>query len=530
MSLENGELDDYTCVYTVIADDQWSNRSYKPKNNALAGMAWIAKLTEDPHPTRVTAIKRNMYLAQLIINLTDRKLAKPFMKMPTSESLENYENIEYSREPKRQNKMEKTHEIFNREISLDELNHISSDERTYIAIQSIENGSTLFGYVAVSFGHSASPLWVNAQGETIKSPAPKLQNLPVSSAGSQGFDINLDDQATDGLNSLVNEVWDMLSRRKILEIREHTGEFYRMLYNTVEQEMLVDELSSGCRDPYVEKLIIFLTEKLLSENIRNPLAFRRINLLSALKKRIKAVINEIEDRRNMIEEVKKTVGMTTIQLKNRANCPSFASVITLQEALEGTMNKKSIDILKMQFTPNEIDMFKLVIINEKKRLLMLLKNKLDNVTGEMYQDIKDTIMQGLRSYQLARKEWERVSHVLKEYDEIEKLIFVNRAIAENDGEDSDNKFLKAITKEIDLAQKRLKNAIIKTDKEEKDISKLHTVIHELHVKYEFEKMVAEKLNQILKEEINNEKMELAEREATIQSLENERLRIDPNFK
>lgn len=129
-----------------------------------------------------------------------------------------------------------------------------------------------------------------------KCPVPNLKNLPVSSTDSQGFDINSDDQATDGLNSLVYEVWDVLSRRKTLEIRERAGDFYRMLYNTVEQEMLADhnnEFSSGCRDLYVEKLIVFLTEKLLSENISNPLAFQRINLLSELKIRIKAVINEV---------------------------------------------------------------------------------------------------------------------------------------------------------------------------------------------------------------------------------------------
>lgn len=129
-----------------------------------------------------------------------------------------------------------------------------------------------------------------------KCPTPSLQNLPVCSAGSRGFDIGSDDQAIDGLNSLVDEVWSVLSRRQKLEIRERAGEFYRMLYNTVEQEMLADhdnDFASCCRDPYVEKLIVFLTDKLISEKIRNPLAFRRISLLSALKKRIKAVIDEV---------------------------------------------------------------------------------------------------------------------------------------------------------------------------------------------------------------------------------------------
>lgn len=110
-----------------------------------------------------------MYLAQLLMNLTDGKLLKPFTEMPISEPFENYKDIEYPDEPKRTIKKQiVTHEISNRELPLDELNHVSSDERTYIAIQAMANGTTLFGYVAVTFGPTnTDPLWVNAQGETM---------------------------------------------------------------------------------------------------------------------------------------------------------------------------------------------------------------------------------------------------------------------------------------------------------------------------------------------------------------------------
>lgn len=111
-----------------------------------------------------------MYLAQLHVHLTDGKLLKPFTQMPTSDPFEDYKEIEYPGEPKREvKKVIVTHEISNRELPLDELNHVSTDERTYIAIQSLENGTTLFGYVAVTIGNNsdASPLWVNAQGENM---------------------------------------------------------------------------------------------------------------------------------------------------------------------------------------------------------------------------------------------------------------------------------------------------------------------------------------------------------------------------
>lgn len=97
-----------------------------------------------------------------------------------------------------------------------------------------------------------------------------------------------------------------------------------------------------------------------------------------------------------------------------------------------------------------------MIINEKKRTLKLLKTKLDNVTGDMYQDLKDSIIQGLRAYRLARKEWERVFHVIKEYGEVKKYINASLTITENNGNSSQDKFIDTITNEIDLAQNRLK--------------------------------------------------------------------------
>lgn len=124
-------------------------------------------------------------------------------------------------------------------------------------------------------------------------PTPSLQDLPVN-CSVQDFDIDIDDQASSGLETLVNEVWNVLSQRHTIEFRERASDFYRMLYNTVEQEMLTERNnlhSNGSRDPYVEKLISFLTKDLIADGLLDPKEFRRLSLLSKLKKRIKAHIN-----------------------------------------------------------------------------------------------------------------------------------------------------------------------------------------------------------------------------------------------
>lgn len=69
-----------------------------------------------------------------------------------------------------------------------------------------------------------------------------------------------------------------------------------MLHNVIEQEMLMEQnnlLTSNCRDPYVNKLIDFLTEDLTAEVIRDNRDFHRLSLLSELKGRIRTIINKV---------------------------------------------------------------------------------------------------------------------------------------------------------------------------------------------------------------------------------------------
>lgn len=107
-----------------------------------------------------------MYLAQLLINLYDGRLLSPFTSMPTKRPLENLDEFwEESREPDRRASDVSGSES-NKELPLDKFNHVSSDGRIYIAIQSLANG--LFGYLAVTIGNiGTDPLWVNSQGETV---------------------------------------------------------------------------------------------------------------------------------------------------------------------------------------------------------------------------------------------------------------------------------------------------------------------------------------------------------------------------
>jgi len=97
--------------------------------------------------------------------------------------------------------------------------------------------------------------------------------------------------------------------------------------------------------------------------------------------------------------------------------------------------------------------FQKVIVNEKIHVMQLIKIRLDKMTGEMYKDLKESISRGLQNYQAARKEWERVWIVIKEYEEVSKLL-AGLETSKSDN-NSDERFLKAIENEINIAQLRL---------------------------------------------------------------------------
>lgn len=134
----------------------------------MPSQVWINKLLEAPHPHISLAMKRNMYMSKLVLDLYSCKLKAPFISMPPNKPLETFDEFPSYGGPDSQPEEIVAPEIVNRELPLDELNHVSTDERTYVAIQSLCNGATLFGYVAVTIGHADDgSLWLNSRGETM---------------------------------------------------------------------------------------------------------------------------------------------------------------------------------------------------------------------------------------------------------------------------------------------------------------------------------------------------------------------------
>jgi hypothetical protein len=64
-----------------------------------------------------------------------------------------------------ENKENWTKFVHNRELEMVDMNHVSNDSRTYIAIQSLPAAGGMFAYVAVTMEGSTACGWVNACGQ-----------------------------------------------------------------------------------------------------------------------------------------------------------------------------------------------------------------------------------------------------------------------------------------------------------------------------------------------------------------------------
>jgi len=93
-----------------------------------------------------------------------------------------------------------------------------------------------------------------------------------------------------------------------------------------------------------------------------------------------------------------------------------------------------------------------MIDNEKKRIMQLIKIRLDSVTGEMYKDLRESIRQGLRDYQAARNEWLRAWQVIREYEEALKI--EDKLTSTVNYQNINEKFFEIIKNEIDIAKIR----------------------------------------------------------------------------
>jgi len=143
----------------------------------------------------------------------------------------------------------------NREMEVTEFdNLISADNRTYIAIRTLPNSGGVFGYLAITMGDTDEPQWLDCNGKPICTPVPF--NLHVEQVKT---DVQLECLAYDETDA--KQVWSILNNRKSICLRNEFYDFFKTLYENVQQEMVAEAntcVVRKCSHPFINKLLEFL--------------------------------------------------------------------------------------------------------------------------------------------------------------------------------------------------------------------------------------------------------------------------------
>lgn len=148
----------------------------------------------------------------------------------------------------------------NQELSLinDFENVISTDNRTYVAIQTLPNNGGVFGYIAITMGDAEETQWLNSKGCPIVTPVPSSSNLIVEQNVEDHYCEALGIELTD-----IKKVWYVLKKRRPLSLRNDAFQFFKMLYETVQQEMLPVKTCKSCTHQYINKLLKYIEVRMI---------------------------------------------------------------------------------------------------------------------------------------------------------------------------------------------------------------------------------------------------------------------------
>ncbi|XP_060866952.1 uncharacterized protein LOC132942518 [Metopolophium dirhodum] len=485
---------------------------------------WIDKLTIETYKTTNEKQIRNIYLSQLILNMNSRKLSAPFNDPPKPDKLSldgvfkeitAKPSLEAQKEKEiDDNKRKWSQFVRNREIEIIDLNHLSNDGRTYIACKTLPENAGLFAYVAVTMGDTTCG-WVNTCGQPIPAPQVKPLDLKVDMSNVQNNECKKETR----MYQLTAEIKSILLKRKAPEIRILTYEFFKKVYGSIEQEMLSEENPSNtaCRDPYVEKLL----EKLIIESKGcenfDPHEFKKIKMLSTLKKRVKNILRDIEKRNNELYEIEVASTSALLTLTSPAStCTNSVSEMMWERALAEKPTNEVTNGLYKTYPACLVQVFLSILVRERQRIVLRLMEKQENLIVAMRRDLQTEIKCGIQYYKVARREWMDVMRVIIHYNKIKASLTEkdNGCNSKIKGDYLDD----AIRKEINDTRRRLEKLNGKNEKLQDDICELNKTLHEMMEKIDMEQLQTDDLLRDFQNEINSEKNLITERAQTIDQL------------
>ncbi|CAH1169550.1 unnamed protein product [Phaedon cochleariae] len=358
---------------------------------------WLHKLCGEPCEGIQSKRCRNLYLANLLINMQNGVLEKPFNESPydvdISNAIEVFGPVPDSVEPPEW--------LNDTEFEVKDEGHHGQDRkgRTYIATRTLPNNQGAFAYVGVSLTDQ-EPMWLGA--------------------GESSFDERLGEKFAEMVPPQT-EMEKILARRRDPRERERVLTFYDVLMQNIADELDGKETS---QNETVEGLLTQLVHDLMEKGRYAEYEAmeendRRLELLLVLFDRVKARRDKVAKREEVLDQIedkmmrKSFFDVSEPQPEDRYKLPAAM----WQQAIDRAPAKGHMDRLLKMYPMYLVKKFLEYLSDHKEVIAIRMQRRHENIATQMKKALRKEGERKKKKAEEAEQACEKAMIVLKEVRE-----------------------------------------------------------------------------------------------------------------
>lgn len=327
---------------------------------------WLHKLIGDPCEGIDKKRGRNLYLANLLIQMQNNKLEAPFTENPFEIDIMKAVDIfgpvpETIEPPEWLNDTEC-------EPKPDEDTNLKQG-RTYVATRTLPHGQGAFAYVGVSLTDK-EPMWLGA--------------------GESSFDPGMKERFDEMVRQ--TEMEKILARRKDPREREKVLTFYDVLMQNIADELDGKETPEN---ETIEGLLIQLIHDLNDKGQYEPYeqleeVERRVELLLILFDRVKARRDKIAKREEVLDDIEQKVmpqsffDVSDAQPDDKYKFPAAM----WEQAIDKIPTKHHMEKLQKAYPLPLIQKFLSCLSDYKENIAIRMQRRHENIVGQMRKEMR----------------------------------------------------------------------------------------------------------------------------------------------
>ncbi|XP_060531088.1 uncharacterized protein LOC132704831 [Cylas formicarius] len=357
---------------------------------------WLYKLCTEPCETIEKKRNRNMYLANLLINMQNSKLEEPFTQSPThvdiSNAMEIFGPIPHTIEPPAW--------LNDTEYSLEgERRGEEKKGRTYFATRTLPNGQGAFAYIGISAGGADWTTQVGAGDVSLERRGALERRL---------------EQKFEELVPAQYEMEKILAKRHDPREREKVLTFYDVLLQNV-----ADELDG--KGPLENETVEGLLDQLI-DDLKNKGQYeeynalddydKRMELLQILYSRIKTRRDKVAKREEYLDDIEeKVMPKSFFETSTEPEDEYLLPSAMWQQAINKLPTKKQIERLMQAYPVPVIEKLIQYLSQFKEEIAERVHKRHENIATQMKKELRK---EGIRK----KKEAERAELAYHDTTEI----------------------------------------------------------------------------------------------------------------